>query len=97
MIPRFNNLEWALILITGFLTGCAYAWKETERVDDAAVRKIETDIAPSFCSALLGYPARACTVRLKVDDVMRCVTVMMPGDIYAVRHEVGGHCMGQDH
>lgn len=98
MMPKFNTLEWALILSAGFLTGCAYAWKEGQQVDTALVHKVETELASDFCSKLLGGTKRGCAIRLTdtTEGVTRCVLVVHPGDIYAMTHE-SGHCMGWDH
>lgn len=98
MITRFNNLEWALILTFGFLTGCAYAWKEGQKVNYAEIHKVETEVAMDFCSKLLGGVKRGCAIRLTNTDngITRCVMVVLPNDPEAIVHE-SGHCMGQDH
>lgn len=79
------------------LSGC-YTWAEGQRVDTATVHKIETDLAPEFCSKLLGSPKVGCAVRLTntATDAVNCVVIIRPNDGDAAAHE-GGHCMGYDH
>lgn len=98
MMPKFNTLEWTLILCAGFLTGCAYAWKEGQKVDVALVHKVESELAPKFCTDLLGVIRRGCAVRLinTENGITRCVIVILPNDPESITHEPG-HCLGWDH
>lgn len=83
------------------LSGCAagpadsYQWTKAEDVRQSIVTKIETPLATTFCSELLGSPKLGCAVRLIGQG--RCVIVIRPGDGTAAAHEAGGHCMGYDH
>lgn len=91
-------MRLSTLLLALLLPGCAYNWQQAEDVQTALVHKIETPIAPEFCSRLLGGDKRGCATRLTNTStgVTNCVMVVLPGDLTAIRHE-GGHCMGQDH
>lgn len=80
------------------LSGCAYTWTESQRVDLATVHKIETELAPDFCSKLLRSPKIGCAIRLTdtSDNTTNCVVVILPNDGDSAAHE-GAHCMGYDH
>ena len=86
------------VVIAMLLSGCAYNWQETQRVDMAVVHKIESPLAAEFCSKLLDGDLRACAIRLTNtgNNTTRCVMVILPKDGQAAAHE-GGHCMGYDH
>ena len=89
----------ALLALLLLLPGCAtYQWSETQQVDLVTIHKIETELAPEFCTKLLGSPKLACAIRLTNTSsrATTCVVVMPPKDGYAAAHE-GGHCMGYDH
>ena len=95
-----NTVRILLIAYLALVAGCAtYNWRQGEAVQTAHVHKVETPIASEFCTKLLGELKRGCAVRMTNTStgVTNCVMVVLPGDLYAVRHEAGGHCMGQDH
>jgi hypothetical protein len=87
-----------IVVAFAMLSGCAYNWQESQRVDLATVHKIETELAAEFCTKLLGSPKRGCAIRLNNTGTNEttCVMIVMPNDGYAIAHE-GGHCMGYDH
>lgn len=94
-----NAVRILLITYLVLVAGCAYNWQQAEDVQTAHIHKVETPIAPEFCTKLLGGLKRGCAVRMTNTStgVTNCVMVVLPGDLPAVRHEAGGHCMGQDH
>jgi hypothetical protein len=91
-------LKLRYVVIAMLLSGCAYNWQETQRVDMAVVHKIESPLAAEFCSKLLDSDLRACAIRLTntSNNPTRGVMVILPKDGQAAAHE-GGHCMGYDH
>lgn len=91
-----NPYIFATIVSIG-LAGC-YSFSKTDQVDKVSVVKIESDLAPQFCSGLLGAAKRGCAVRmLNMDNgTVNCVVVILPNDGNAAAHEAG-HCMGYDH
>lgn len=97
-MAKFNRLEWTLLALASIMVGGCYAWVERQEVNQALIHKIETPLAQDFCTKLLGGMKRGCAVRLTNTEngITRCVAVVLPGDLEAVRHEAS-HCMGQDH
>lgn len=81
------------------LAGCAeQPWQKSEHVQQVQVRKIESQLAVDFCSALLGSPKKGCSFRARNGDTGKheCVVVTLPNDAGVVAHE-GAHCLGYDH
>lgn len=92
-----------LVIVIALLAGCAgnpqYQWRKSVDITTATVSKIETDLAPEFCSRLLGGDKRACAIRMTNTEngITNCVIVIPKNDGDAAAHEAGGHCMGYDH
>ena len=80
------------------LSGCVYSFTKGEDIRDVAVHKIETTVAPEFCTNLLGGLKRGCAVRIRNTETQQvsCVVVMLPNDGEAASHEAG-HCLGYRH
>lgn len=84
-------MRWSLLAL--ILAGCVtYEWHKQAEVKSTTIHKVESPLAPEFCTAFLGTPAVACAVWIP----NRCVIVVRPNTHEDVAHE-STHCLGWNH